>query len=234
MRLSLPILKKDTDFPAVKPFKLFNRKKCNGFTHPCPDVSLGLRRVSPSQKKPRDLSLRGFTFIELLIVSSILAIVMLAVYSSFISGMRLWQRSKNLSRTEFKVTLGLEKFSSSLRQSIDFPPIGFYGTAGKLSFPFLDDLEIARVSFEFDPRLKSLQRIPERYRDILTGKQPAAKTFLAAIEGADFSYYYFDNVSQQYRWKDEWGASGGIPLAIKITIKFKDGFKENTVFIPIS
>ncbi|MDP3142735.1 MAG: prepilin-type N-terminal cleavage/methylation domain-containing protein [Candidatus Omnitrophota bacterium] len=189
---------------------------------------------------------RGFTLIELLIVASILAVVMLAIYSSFISGLRLWQRSQNLSQIQRKVIIGLEKISSQVRQSIDFPDIGFNGTKTKFSFPLIirekdEDRvkeEIAKVTFEFDAEHKSLIRSAERYQDILLegdGKKVSAQVLIPRIEEANFSYYYFDD-SKPDPWKEEWKPEEGvaIPMAVKITIRTKDGNKATTIFVPVS
>jgi prepilin-type N-terminal cleavage/methylation domain-containing protein len=205
MRHFLSTLRRNTDFPAIKP-----------------------SRHSGQKRYP------GFTFIELLIVTSIIGIVMVAIYSSFISGMQLWQRSKNLNQAGFRVILGLEKFSANLRQSLAFPQIGFSGTGQEISFPFLDGRDIVKISFKFDPEGKSLQRSQEKYGGILTGKELSAKVFIAGIEEADLSYYYFDNVSQKYLWQEEWKSSDGIPLAVRLNIKYNDGVKGATVFIPVS
>lgn len=189
---------------------------------------------------------KGFTFIELVIVSSVLAIVMLAIYSSFISGMRLWERSKNLSQHERKAIIGLEKFSSQLRQAIDFPSIGFNGTKNILSFPLIlkekeegrTAEEIVKVTFEFDPGNKSLKKSIERYKDILSegeGKKVKTEVFLVGIEDVVFAYYYFD-VSRPVPWTEEWAAEAEkpIPMAVKITIKTRDGSKTATIFIPVA
>ncbi len=136
--------------------------------------------------------------------------------------------------------LGLEKFSSQLRRSIDFPQeegqcTGFSGGKDKFSFYSLNGQELAKITFEFDPAKKSLMRKEEKYQDVLEGKEAALMPFIASIEGVDFSYFYNDKTQQKFLWKDdhEWKPEDGIPVAVKIAIKYKNGIKSETVFIPI-
>ena len=181
-----------------------------------------------SQGRP----LPGFTLIELLIVICVMATVMLAVYSCFRAGMQLWQRCQSLNQAEFKMALGLQKLSSQLRQAVDFPPVGFQGSKTNFSFPALDGTQIIRVSFVFEPGQKKLQGSEVRYAGI--NQIAEEKTFIASLEQADFTYYYFDRPTQQYRWKEEWHDSEGIPLAVRIDLKYKGGHQVATVFIPIA
>ena len=191
---------------------------------------------SPDKKK-----LSGFTLIELMVVSSIMTVVMLAVYSSFSSGLKLWQRSKDVSDIEYKILLGLEKFSSQLRQSVNFPQVGgqcagFSGGKDRFSFYSLKGQEIIRITFEFNPTKKSLMRKVDKYQDIVEGKEVSdGAPFMRGIDAVDFFYFYNEKTQQKFLWKDdqEWATEDGIPTAVKIIVKYKNGMKSETVFIPI-
>lgn len=177
----------------------------------------------------------SFTLIELLVVSSILTVVMLAVYSSFASGMKLWRNSQQLGRSTFRVVTGLEKICAALRQAVDFSLIGFNGSATEVSFPAIEAEEIVRVSFVLDPETKSLKAKEEYFRDIRDGKNIfKSRVIIPQIDNAQFAYFYFDGPAQRYLWSSDWKSAEGIPLAVKVLIKSKDDEKVATVFIPIS
>lgn len=202
----------------------------------------------------------GFTFIEIVIVSSVLAIVMIAIYSSFNSGMMLWQRSRKVSLTDRKVILGLERIAIQLRQSIDFQPSnldpekprGFSGNQHQLSFTFLEryqyevgnekktGLQISRATYTFDPDKKSLNRKIEKYQDILNGQEGEFKVFISSIDEVEFAYYYLDSERVIQQKEEEWKATDGVPLAVKITFKFQNVStsttisRGTTIFIPIA
>jgi len=124
--------------------------------------------------------------------------------------------------------------SSWLRQSINFSPIGFNGSKEELSFPYLENVDILRLTLEFDSTDKSLKSSKDKYQDILEGKSSASQIFIHPVDEVSFSYYYFDNEQQRYLWKQEWRTEDGIPFAIKISLKIKNETKSATVFIPIS
>jgi len=202
-------------------------------------------------------SLTGFTFIELVIVSSVLSIVMIAIYSSFLSGLRLWQRSKDLSITERKIILGLEKFSAQVRQSVDFEPPtfvelppqvkGFNGNKYRFSFSGFERYdekigeerikwqELSRITFEFDPAAKTLYRKSESYKDIFKSKEIEPVVFISGIDEASFTYYAFEEGKLKPKGDDEeWKDEDGVPAAIEINIKFKEEVKSATIFIPVA
>lgn len=178
---------------------------------------------------------RAFTLIELLVVSSIMTVVMLAVYSSFASGMKLWRNSQQLGRSTLRVVTGLEKIGTALRQAVDFSPIGFNGSATEVSFPSVESDEIVKVSLVYDLDTNSLKCEEEYFRDIQAGKNIfKSRVLVPQADDARFSYFYFDGPAQQYRWSPDWQSAQGIPLAIKVLIKSKDEEKSAIVVIPVS
>jgi prepilin-type N-terminal cleavage/methylation domain-containing protein len=163
-------------------------------------------RSLPILRTNNRIGKKGFTLIELLIVSSIMAAVMLAVYSCFATGMKIWQRCQDFNQAESGLLIDLERISALLRRAVNFPPIGFEGSKEEISFPILEGSEITRISFPF----------------------------LHQAEEVNFAYYYFDNPEQKYLWKEKWNGSEGVPIAVKITCKIKGRVKVATVFIPIA
>jgi prepilin-type N-terminal cleavage/methylation domain-containing protein len=178
--------------------------------------------------------LTGFTLIEILIVSAIFSVVAIAIYSTFASGMNIWRRVENVSLLERKINLRLEKMSCELRQSLNFADIGFEGSKEGLTFALLVDGEICEVCYLFDLGQKVILRREDRFEDILQDKVSRPRRFLFPIEEFELEYLCFDDQEDEYIWKDDWEKQKGIPLAVKIRLKYKDEIRTSTVFIPIA
>ncbi|MFZ5801375.1 MAG: PulJ/GspJ family protein [Candidatus Omnitrophota bacterium] len=178
---------------------------------------------------------RGFTLIELLVVTSILAVVMLAVYSSFSTGMKLWRNSRQSAGSAFRMVTGLEKVSAALRQAVVFSPVGFNGSASEVSFPAVKEEEIVRVSLSFDAGTNSLMREEKYFRDIRDDRNVfTSRLLIPNIDNAQFSYFCLDGPTQKYLWKTDWKSEEGIPLAVKVNIQSQNEPRQTIVFIPIA
>ncbi|MBU1090252.1 MAG: prepilin-type N-terminal cleavage/methylation domain-containing protein [Candidatus Omnitrophica bacterium] len=182
---------------------------------------------------------KGLTLIELLIATTIFALVSIAVYGTFNSGMSVWRRANELNLEQRRFMIRLEKFSRELRQVFNYPNIDFLGSEDGLSFAQVLDSEIVRVTYYFDQDKEALLRGVDNLPDILEleeGEELRADlvSYLSGIDELNFSYFYFDIEEESYLWKEEWvKENSGLPIAIKLEITTKD--KKNyaeTVFIP--
>ena len=141
--------------------------------------------VNKLKEKPKS----GFTFVELMIVSVLIALVGMIVYSAFRQGFALWTRSQYTSRQQMVILL-FERFARELNNTFQFEPIGFEGEEEVFSFPGLvqkydwdwsnkegrfkdDDLDynlttvalplIAKITYEYDKMERTLVRKEEVY-----------------------------------------------------------------------
>lgn len=180
---------------------------------------------------------KGFTLIELLIATSIYAILSIAIYATFSSGMGVWRRAGEINIAQRRNTLRIEKLSRELRQTFSFKDIGFYGSKDKIYFPAIQDLEITRITYFFDAGKKIVFRSSERLSDILSQEkeeqklQPKTFTYLADIDKLTISYFYFDLQKNAYLWKDDW-IQENPPLAVKFDIISGETSYATTIFIP--
>ena len=178
-------------------------------------------------------SKHAFTLVEMLVVVTLLSILSLTVYATFASGMRLWQRIQDSGLSSNKTVLGLEKFTSQMRQALDFPKIGCAGKSNAVAFGFLSDTEILKITYFLEE--KSLFRKEESFKDILAEKEQAkARKLISDIEDLKFSFAYPEEGKDQYSWKDTWNKEEGMPAIVKIELKTKDANFVKTVIIPTS
>lgn len=194
------------------------------------------------KRKKGQKSRRAFTLVELLIASAIFALVSVAVYSTFNSGMNVWRRVKEVNIEQRKIVLKLEKLAREIRQTFKYENIGFAGDKEKIYFAQVLDSELVRITYSFDKDKKTLSRGVNSLEEILEEKEdkekklePEYTAYLSNIADLSFSYFYFDTEENAHLWKEEWKEEEGLPLAIKLEIETQDekNYAE-TIFIPVS
>lgn len=184
----------------------------------------------------------GFTLVELLIVSALISIIGLAVYSVLSSGIRIWQRV-NIEMPTQDLNIFLDKFSLDLRNSIEYKDLNFIGSKDQFEFAtLLENSHFggrtpAKVRYYYNYREKKLYREELDYSQIFNGDREDGTESLANIESLQFSYYFYDKESNAYSWLDKWPHEI-LPAAVRIEMKL-NGVNQNnsftkTVTIPIS
>jgi len=179
------------------------------------------------------LFLRGYTFVELFVVVILSSLLSLAVYTTFVSGLKMWQRIQNISLPQRKILLELEKFSQEIRHILNFTKIGLTGKINEITLPVLSDQEILKVSYLWEE--KTFFRKQESFKDILEEKeQVKKKKLISGIEDLKFSFAYPEGEKKEYFWKDTWDKEDGLPVIIKMELKTKDASFLKAITIPVS
>jgi hypothetical protein len=192
----------------------------------------------------------GFSLIELVIVSSLLVLVSLAVFSVFSAGLKIYCRAQSYEGKRADILIFLEKAERELRNTFNYSGINFTGDARKISFPGIvkkigtdgaEDLVVSRITYYFDPSGSAMVKERTVFSNINAPRgsgagMPEVKEELPASY-VKFSYCYFKADGKDYSWTDV--ADGGMaPAAVKIEAAFKDDNKEirlvRTVLIPVS
>lgn len=196
----------------------------------------------------RRLRIQGFTFIELMIAVSIFAVVSVAIYATFNSGLSAWKKAEQSQNICQDVRLALEKMALDLENAVIYSPdpefSNFEGKNNKISFYSLKEvfqtipshLELRKITYALDESTQTLQRWEENFAQSAqetTVQEP--EDFATQIKTLAFSYCYEDEGSDPlYQWKDEWDAVKEIPQGVKIELEV--GAEKLTftkyVFIP--
>jgi hypothetical protein len=174
--------------------------------------------------------------VETLVVATIFTVIALGIATTFITGMKLWSRAKNIDFSRYEFLLELGRISRTLRQSLDVSLIGFEGNVQEVSFPTLMNDSIVKITYKFDPQEKILLQKTVSLNDIIAGKEKenSLEKKIISLEDLTFSYCYFDSDKESYVWQDDWTKDKGIFLAIKLQAKFKGSEFVKTEYIPIS
>lgn len=181
-----------------------------------PDVSTKMRRS------------RSFTLIELLIASSILTVVMAALYAAFSSGVFGYRNIDERVSAYQQARQALERIDRDIRNSYSYAlkDTKFNGGSDKISFMALvDDYSLigsvrnqAFVSYYLDGN--TLMRLCRRGRESLKeASQVKADEMGPDIGKLTFTYLYEDNGA--LKETDAWDPAKKLPAAVKIKLSLR-------------
>jgi prepilin-type N-terminal cleavage/methylation domain-containing protein len=184
----------------------------------------------------------GLTLIELLIVSMIMVVVALAINYSLGSGVKVWKKI-NRELIEEDANIFFDKFTTDLHNSLDYAGIKFIGQEDKLSLATLvtssrfSGRSPGEIVYVYNAQADTLDRKLKDYSAVYNNEEGLGLPVLKNLHSLEFSYYFFDAQSKDYRWQGEWKKEG-LPFAVRLEFEIKDGekFKKftRTVTIPIS
>ncbi len=187
----------------------------------------------------------SFTLIEILLTSSLILIVGLAVYSVLSSGLTLFKR---LSKPylEEDVSIFFTKISKELRNAFPYKGIRFLGDSHNLKIPTLITssqhiscltVEPGEIHYTFDPEKKEVERIEKDLSNLFREEQGLRRILLEDVEAFKFKYYLYDPQREDYFWVDSY-TQEGFPLAVKLELTLNyEGKTYNfskTITLPIS
>ena len=179
-------------------------------------------------------SKRGFTLIELVLVTAILAVIGMAVYGTFSNGLNIWEKVTEDS-VEEDIYLFFEKISVDLRNSFKLTGLRFKGGKTKVSFPSKikykgeDGLEntIGEITYYIDQKKKTLMRREANYSEVYRKKPGFVRILSENISSLQFKYYVYEEKYKKYAWVTDWQLSDEffgevveetLPLVVKIEI----------------
>ena len=180
--------------------------------------------------KKINISHQAFTFVEMLLVVSMIAIISIALFNTFLNGMKIWDRGYR-DITEEDVSLFFEKFVTDLRNSVDYSLLPFEGKGDRISFATLERTkkdarkskgsvgyvnEVGRVEYYFDSVKKALFRRQANYSQSLKKRFSNTRLLIPNVTSQRFQYAHNDN--GDYIFEDF--AEEFIPSIVSVTIEF--------------
>lgn len=185
---------------------------------------------------------RGFTLVEMLVVTVILSIVSLAIFTTFNNGIKIWQRVSVLLPEE-DLDIFFDRFSSDVKNSLRFDGLKFTGTEYALELitivntPRFQNMTPGKVIYSYNQHSKIINREELDFSHIYTEEKGIATRSINNIKSFRLQYYFRDKERKQYFWQAEW-MKEELPLAVRLELEFDDGSQirkfTKTVSIPIA
>ncbi|MCK5081543.1 MAG: prepilin-type N-terminal cleavage/methylation domain-containing protein [Candidatus Omnitrophica bacterium] len=195
----------------------------------------------------------GFTLIELMVSTSILGFIGLAILTTFGSGFHVYERVQSYGGLQAEALLSVEEMSRDLNNMFAFSGIAFEGDAQKIAFPaVIETVEtieeeeravssVGQIAYYLtgDDDQKILMRDEWNYSQVSVGDKSKddQSGFFSYVKDLQFSYYFFDKENEEYIWKDSWfeEEDKGLPAAVKINLTYEDRGQDiallRTVFL---
>lgn len=189
--------------------------------------------------------------VELLVTAAILGIISMAVISTFAAGLKVYEKVRDYSLERVDALLALEKIERDILNLVNFSGIDFVGEKEKITFAGMTkEGEPGRINYYVKGGMRGmLIREEQGYARAIskTSRKKGETKELAALRDIDFEYYYYDEDTEEYLWKDGWKIneeekeglekSEWIPIGVRVKIRFKEGKRYVTltrsVLIPI-
>ncbi len=194
------------------------------------------------------LKLKGFTLIEILLVSVLISVIGITIFRCFANGLKLWSKAQRLNN-EVQVAIFLDKIADDLRSTVNISGIEFKGTATEVSFPCIirttADHKSSRASEEFINQIGRVQYIYDYSQHAILRKQANYSQALKGkwqindvpiVSGIDSLEFHYDVSTQKgFQFKNE--TREGLPLGLMIEVRFSDDNGQHQfkryVLIPI-
>ena len=191
------------------------------------EVKYAMRMAITGQGKSRGLG-KAFTLVELLIVSVILGVVITAVTSCLMAGVRTWDYARKYGSVESDAMIKLEAVHRDIANTYRLYSIPFCGGVRDVAFPGLVNVagedgetpRIGTIKYLYDARKKMVFRKSWTF----PGSEPLdgeAERVLTGVSDMNFGYYTLPGKDGDVgTWKEEWNSITNFPGAVTMELAF--------------
>lgn len=184
----------------------------------------------------------GFTLVELLVVTVILAVISLAIYSALRNGLSIWARVSQTDAAE-DVNIFLYRFTMDMSNAFVYQNSSVRGMQeecsswGIVRSEFSGYKTVGSIEYRYDPGEGKLLRLERDYSGIFEGAAGAPTAELTGVAQARFLYYAWDEQAREYAWLDQWQI-GQLPVAVRLDFSIeyekKNVHYTRSVFLPLA
>lgn len=181
---------------------------------------------------------KGFTLVELLVTTSLMALVGGATVAALAGGVRVWERAAELGIHRQNALLAFEHIRRDTQNARRFAPVPFEGAYDQVAFAAVDDdpsgptgaAELGRLGYFLDQRNHVLCRsfVPYRLmrRVRLTERCRAVGDEVTRVR---FAFFGPEEAHGTARWVERWRSSDP-PMAVRVELSVLGGDQRATAY----
>ncbi|MDE2221911.1 MAG: prepilin-type N-terminal cleavage/methylation domain-containing protein [Candidatus Omnitrophica bacterium] len=173
---------------------------------------------------------RGFTLVEILLVSAMFALISLAVFNAFSNGFKLWARGQHVM-LEGDIAIFMDRLGQDLRQTVTISGIPFKGNSTDIAFPAIIRApadanssraaegvvrQIGAVRYRFDPGEKKIYRYQAVYGQALKGEWSDPVQVAGLIEDITVRYYFKTGKAVEVKEMTD----QGLPMGLMVDVEY--------------
>ncbi len=173
----------------------------------------------------------AFTLMEMLLVTTLIAVISVAVFQAFNNGLKLWARGVRLDN-QGNTSIMLDKMGEDLRRAVLVTAIPFNGLSMRFSFPAVISAQadkngsrageglieqLGAVEYRYEPAEGKIFRRQALYGQALKGQWGGDMEVASGLENVLFQYYFPGKKGFALSAQ----ADGVLPEGVSIAIRFK-------------
>jgi prepilin-type N-terminal cleavage/methylation domain-containing protein len=180
----------------------------------------------------------GFSLVEMLVVTAMLGVISLAIFSTFNNGFKIWQKI-NKPLLEEDLGIFFDKLSQDLSNCLKSSSLPFSGDQNNLGVPVLVNSprlkvrSLGLVTYSYDHQSGILYRQQKDYSQLYNRQEDTPVPLLKNLQFFKFEYYYYDKNKKENLWREEWPGAG-IPLAVRVGLSLNDSSGTDKIIRTIS
>jgi prepilin-type N-terminal cleavage/methylation domain-containing protein len=178
-------------------------------------------------------NIRGFSLIELLVVTVILGLVISVIGACLASGIRVWDASRDFNTAEVEGVIAFQSMERDLVNQFPFYAIGFTGNPTEMSFVGLVQVHgdeqanqdkadsqkrVGTIKYSFDIGRNDLLRREWAY----PGTEPdmsKAERIASFVQDMSLEYYRIGGERKDAGvWQESWSDPTNLPAAVRISL----------------
>jgi prepilin-type N-terminal cleavage/methylation domain-containing protein len=186
---------------------------------------------------------KSFTLIEVLIATSIIAIVAASLYSAFYTGILSYRKLDAEFETYQTARVILNRLEADLKNSFAYTEADpkFFGQKDFLEFFNVINIyssgksypAVCRVKYELEGRALKRSYFPG-LRALASEAEPVSEELTSSIQGISFEYALgLDRPDNPYLWQEAWSEEQikktPLPLAVKVKLSLAGGTSRDKV-----
>ena len=189
---------------------------------------------------------RAFTFIEIMLVASLFAILSVAIFGCLLNGIRLADRAQRMMSGEDSLVF-FDRISSDLRNTFHFANIDLAGEEARVAFPCVVWTEadrvsmraaeglvdqIGRVAYAYDPVRAVIVRRQANYSQAIAGSWGPEAVLVKGVTRLRFRYFHGVSMDAATHIEPGDDLPSGVEIELAVTVAGEERVFKRYIAVP--